>query len=328
VEGVVHKKPLAGSSVDDLRESLGSFLNVSLSAPAPKIHSVYEVKEEGYTRSLIRYTAPDGEEIKAFLLEPDGNCQGAIVALHQHNSQWEMGKGEIAGLAGDPQQAFGPALALRGITVLAPDAIGFESRMKKAGAGASLAPNLDRPNSSAESWLQYYNQMAHRLVCGDLLMKKILDDSSLALTVLQERTKIERLGTIGHSFGGIIALFLAALDTRIAYVCTSGALCSFRHKLANGTGLEMSLIIPGFAEKFDVDDLVRCVAPREILVVSATDDPQSADADKVVKNAFKEFASLGCPAHLEHLRVSGGHPLDPARFDAIIEWAATQAARS
>ena len=314
--------------MDDLRESLRSFLNVSLSVPAPKVHSIYEVKEDGYTRSLIRYVAPDGEEIKAFLLEPDGDSQGAILALHQHNSQWEMGKGEIAGLAGDPQQAFGPTLALRGITVLAPDAIGFESRMKKAGTGASLAPNLDRPNSSAESWLQYYNQMAHRLVQGDLLMKKILDDSSLALSVLQEHTKIERLGTIGHSFGGITALFLAALDTRVAYACTSGAVCSFQHKLANGTGLEMSLIIPGFAEKYDVDDLVCCVAPREILVVSATDDPQSADADNVVKNAFKEFASMGCPGHLEHLRVSGGHPLDPARFDAIVEWVATQAARS
>ena len=314
--------------MDDLRESLRSFLNVSLSVPAPKVHSIYEVKEDGYTRSLIRYVAPDGEEIKAFLLEPDGDSQGAILALHQHNSQWEMGKGEIAGLAGDPQQAFGPTLALRGITVLAPDAIGFESRMKKAGAGASLAPNLDRPNSSAESWLQYYNQMAHRLVQGDLLMKKILDDSSLALSVLQEHTKIERLGAIGHSFGGITCPVSGRFGHSSCLRLYQRSGCSFQHKLANGTGLEMSLIIPGFAEKYDVDDLVCCVAPREILVVSATDDPQSADADNVVKNAFKEFASLGCPGHLEHLRVSGGHPLDPARFDAIVEWVATQAARS
>jgi dienelactone hydrolase len=211
---------------------------------------------------------------------------------------------------------------------MAPDAVGFESRMKKAGWGAALAPAIDKPHSTPDHWVQYYNQMAHRLVQGDLLMRKILEDSALALSVLHEHTKAERLGAIGHSFGGIVALFLAALDTRIAYTCSSGAVCSYKHKLLNGTALEMSLIIPGFAEKYDVDDLLRCVAPREMFVVSATDDPQSADADKVVKNAFKDFAALGCPGHLEHLRATGGHAMDPARFDAILEWLTAQAARS
>jgi dienelactone hydrolase len=314
--------------VDDLRENIRSFLKLSPPGRPPRVSSVYEVREDGYTRSLIRYPAPDGEEIKAFLLQPEGPPQGAVLALHQHNSQWEMGKGEIAGLAGDPLQAFGPALALRGITVLAPDAVGFESRMKKTAADSSLAPALDRPNSSPESWIQYYNQMAHRLVRGDLLMRKVLEDSSAALSVLYEQTRIKRMGAIGHSFGGAVALFLAALDTRLAYTCTSGAVCSFKHKLMMGIPLEMSLIIPGFAEKHDLDDLLRCIAPREVLIVSATEDPYSADADRVAKNAFKEFESQGSPSHLQQLRVSGGHALDVTRFDAIVEWTVEQAARS
>lgn len=314
--------------MDDLRENIRSFLRLSPPGRPPRVSSVYEVREEGYTRRLIRYPAPDGEEIKAFLLQPEGTPQGAVLALHQHNSQWEMGKGEIAGLAGDPLQAFGPALALRGITVLAPDAVGFESRMKKASGEASLAPALDRPHGSAESWLQYYNHMAHRIVRGDLLIKKILEDSSAALSVLQEQAEIKHMGAIGHSFGGVVALFLAALDTRVAYACSSGAVCSFKHKLMMGIPLEMSLIIPGFAEKFDLDDLLRCIAPREVLVVSATEDPYSADADRVAKNAFKEFESQGCPSHLQQLRVPGGHALDVTRFDAIVEWTVEQAARS
>ncbi len=317
-----------GRALDDLRENIRSFLKLSAPGRPPRINSIYEVHEEGYTRSLIRYSAPDGEEIKAFLLQPEGAPQGAVLALHQHNSQWEMGKGEIAGLAGDPQQAFGPALALKGITVLAPDAVGFESRMKKVSGDASLAPELDKPHSSAESWVQYYNHMAHRLVRGDLLMRKILEDSSAALSVLQEQTRIKRMGVIGHSFGGSVALFLAALDTRVAYACSSGAVCSFKHKLLLGTPLEMSMIIPGFAEKYDLDDLLRCVAPREVFVVSATQDPHSADADKVVKSAFKEFAAQECPSHLQHLRVSGAHALDVTRFDAIVQWITEQVARS
>jgi len=316
-----------GRPVDDLRENIRSFLKLSAPGRPPRIHSIYEVHEDGYTRSLIRYSAPDGEEVKAFLLQPEGTPVGAVLALHQHNSQWEMGKGEIAGLAGDPLQAFGPSLALKGIVVLAPDAVGFESRMKKVNGDTSLAPALDRPHSSPESWVQYYNHMAHRLVRGDLLMKKIVEDSSAALSVLQEQTRIKRLGVIGHSFGGSAALFLAALDTRVAYACTSGAVCSFKHKLLLGIPLEMSLVIPGFAEKYDLDDLLRCIAPREVLVVSATDDPHSLDADKVVKSAFKEFEAQNCPSHLQHLRVAGKHALDVTRFDGIVQWTAEQAAR-
>ncbi len=314
--------------MDDLRENIRSFLKLSAPGRPPRVTSVYQVHEDGYTRSLIRYSASDGEEIKAFLLQPEGTPQGAVLALHQHNSQWEMGKGEIAGLAGDQLQAFGPVLALKGITVLAPDAVGFESRMKKTAVDTSLAPAVDRPHSSPESWVHYYNHMAHRLVRGDLLMRKILEDSSAALSVLQEQSRIKRMGVIGHSFGGSIALFLAALDTRVAYACSSGAVGSFKHKILLGTPLEMSLIIPGFAEKYDLDDLLRCIAPREVFVVSSTEDPHSSDADKVVKSAFKEFAAQECPSHLQHLRVPGGHALDVTRFDAIVQWTTEQAARS
>jgi dienelactone hydrolase len=291
--------------------------------------SVGQEEEDGYTRSLIRYPAPDGEQIEAFLFRPGSEApRGAILALHQHNSQWTIGKSEIAGLVGDSLQAFGPALARRGILVLAPDSIGFESRFKAAGWGTSLAPGLNKAHSTAEGWLQYYNQVAHRLVRGDLLMRKILADCATALSVLQNLTNVPDLGVVGHSFGGTISLFLAALDTRVAYACTSGAVCSYRHKLANGTGLEGSLIIPNFNEHFDIDDLLRCVAPRRILVVSSEDDPQAADAEELVKNALTAFEIQGSANHLQHLRVPGPHALDRMRFEAILDWAATQATYS
>src|SRR5262249_15949110 len=151
-------------------------------------------------------------------------------------------------------QAFGPALARQGVTVLAPDAIGFEARVKRGGWGTALAPPLHRPDSTPDGWLQYYNQMAYRIVLGDLLMRKILDDCSAALSVLEYYSATARLGAIGHSFGGIIALFLSALDTRVAFACSSGAASSFRHKFEHGTALEMSLIIPSVAQHFEISD--------------------------------------------------------------------------
>jgi dienelactone hydrolase len=311
--------------MDSLRESIRSFLNVSLAHPSPEVHFVERKAEDGFTRSLVRYPAPDGEPIEAFLLEPaDAKPRGAVVALHQHNSQWTIGKSEIAGLDGDPLQAFGPALACRGMVVLAPDAVGFESRLKSAGWGTSLAPPLERAGSTSEGWLQYYNHMAHRLVRGDLLMRKILADSATALSVLQSCANTTNLGILGHSFGGIVTLFLAALDTRVAFACTSGAVGSFHHKLANGIGLEMSLVIPGFSEHFDLDDLLRCVAPRKIFVVSSTDDPQTADAEELLQNVRPAFEAQRCGPHLQHLRVPGPHALDRQRFEAIVNWTLAQ----
>lgn len=72
----------------------------------------------------MQYPSRDGEEIQAFLFVPNGPVRGAALALHQHNSQWEIGKSEVTRLVGDPPQAFGPSIARQGTTVLAPDSVG------------------------------------------------------------------------------------------------------------------------------------------------------------------------------------------------------------
>ncbi len=308
--------------MDSVRERIVDFIGLQPVAEPPTVRVVNRESEDGYARRLVQYSVPDGDVVDAFIFEPaDKRPMAAVLALHQHNSQWAIGKSEIAGLAGDPLQAFGPALARRGVSVLAPDAIGFESRLGTAGGGIGLAPPLTKPGGSAEGWLQYDNQMAHRLVQGDLLIRKMVTDCMVGISLLKGAS-IEGIpvGVIGHSLGGGLALFVGALDTRVSFTCSSGAVGSYRHKLARGTGLEMSFVIPGFARQFDVHDLVRCIAPRRVLVVSAEDDAASADADQVVNQAKAAFEVLNCVDHLEHLRVPGGHALDTGRFDAIVEW--------
>jgi dienelactone hydrolase len=315
--------------MDSLRERITSLLGLSPPSVIAGAQVLSSTEEHGFERKLVQYPARDGELIQAFLFAPSGPIRGAALALHQHNSQWEIGKSEVAGLAGDPLQAFGPSLARQGIAVLAPDSVGFESRMKAVhggiAGGIALAPQPGRPYSTAEGWLQYYNQMAHRLVAGDLLIRKVLEDCADGLSVLHRVHGPPRLGVIGHSFGGIAALFLAALDTRVAFACSSGAVGSLRKKLASGTGLDMSLVIPGFLERFDMDDVLRCVAPRKIFVVSSESDPYTADAGEVVANAQPAFREQHCEGHLLHLRVPGLHALDPQRARAMVEWMLSEA---
>ena len=304
---------------DALRDEIRAFLGLreARGPAAPRVEQ--ETSADGHVRKLVTYAAPDGERIEAFLFEPlGGKPRAGVVVLHQHNSEWDVGKSEVAGLLGDPMQAFGPALARAGVAVLAPDAVGFESRRGRTDGDVRLAPAVTRPHGSAEGWLQYYNHAMHRLVRGELLLTKILSDVAAAVSALEEVTRVERIGVAGHSFGGNIVLFAAALDTRVAFACASGAACSYRHKLAAGTGLEMALVVPGFAARWDFEHLIRCVAPRRLLVVSSDADPYSADADDLVRRA--ESAAW----RPEHLHVAGPHALDARRFDAIVSWLAAQ----
>jgi hypothetical protein len=82
---------------------------------------------------------------------------------------------------------------------------------------------------------------------------------------------------------------------------------------------------PGFCDHFDFDDLLRCIAPRKLFVVSATDDPMSADAEDLVRAALPTFEELNCAGHLPHLRTAGGHALNQDRFEAIVHWVVAEA---
>lgn len=113
-----------------LREQISAFLGFVIphKVSATRTRRVWD--ENGYTRFLIEYDSSDGDSIEAFLLLPHGSGPfPGVLTLHQHASQWTLGKSEVCGLTGDPFQTFGPALARCGVCVLAPDAIGFESRL-------------------------------------------------------------------------------------------------------------------------------------------------------------------------------------------------------
>jgi dienelactone hydrolase len=315
-------------TIKDLRKQVSEYIGFAVSqniAPCHVIHD--EVGEQNFTRKLITYQS-NGEAVEAYLFEPHSNpTRTAAVVLHQHNSQWHLGKSEAAGIAGDPFQAFGPALANAGITVLAPDAIGFEARRQLGHSSNSsnpLAPplNPDR-GSTLEGWLQFYNHAMHRLAKGELLMRSLLIDVAHATGMLRTLVGVESVGVIGHSFGGILALFAGALDERLAFTVSSGAACSYRYKFAHGVGLDMALVIPGFAARFDMDDLMRCIAPRPLLVVSSDDDALSADASELV-SLVKTMSFAPHADRLRHIRTAGGHALDASRFKAIVEWVSGQ----
>jgi len=301
-------------NVDELRQTISDFLkfNVPDAPVSPVVQEV--VEEQGYRRFRIRYSDEAGGDIPAFLLLPDGDGPfAAVLVHHQHHGQRHLGKSEVCGLVGDPLQAFGPALAQQGIVVLAPDSICFEDRRRnRSGTEADEATDVE----------QHYNEMCYRLLRGDTLMRKVLSDSAQGISLLRAHPLVdaERIGMMGHSYGGNTTLFHGALDERVRFACASGAAGSYADRLANQVGIEMAEVIPGFVTRFDIPDLLTCFAPRSVLVVSATDDPFSQDADRVIAAAQAKCVALGSATRITHHRYAGEHALTQDRFDDIVRW--------
>ena len=133
-----------------------------------------------------------------------------------------------------------------------------------------------------------------------------------------------RIGTLGHSYGGNTVLFLAALDERIAFSCASGSACTYKNRMENNVGIEMASVIPGFHGKYDIDDLVACIAPRRLLIVSAEEDKYSKDASCIVENGRKAYMEFDAVENLYHSRFSGGHAMTTERYECIVEWLVTR----
>jgi dienelactone hydrolase len=298
----------------DLRQRLAALLGFAPPERAPALDVLATEQRDGYAEHRVAFPGAEGD-VPAYLLLPraEGPFPG-VVAYHQHHSQWHLGKSEVAGRAGDPLQAFGPALARRGVAVLAPDAAGFEDRRF---TGPGIEPrDGDGP--------QHHNEMSYRLVAGRLLATTVLRDGAAALSALAAHPAVDgaRVGVLGHSFGGNTTLFHAALDERVRFAAASGAACTYRRRMADRTGIEVASIVPGILELTDVDGIAGLIAPRPLLLVSAPDDPYSADADGIAAAIGPRFPA----GALRHARFAGGHALTQERFAVIVDWVAAAAA--
>ncbi len=288
----------------DLASTLRARL--ALADPVPVEFRRSDLEEaNGFQRERIEYRGLEGDVIPAFLFMPASRQPlGGVVVFHQHNGQFHFGKSEVAGDVGDRYQAFGPALARRGLAVLAPDAISFEDRR---GSTQGVEPGY-------RDWVEHYNSMAYRLLDGDTLMRKCLDDAQRALSVLIDAAEVDArlVGVAGHSYGGYTALYHAAVDARCRFACISGAVCSFATRRREDTGITLFETVPGLAREIDTHDVLSAIGPRPTFVVSGTDDKYSRDADEVAASVAGDF--------ITELRVDRGHGLDQERFDAIVEW--------
>lgn len=184
-----------------------------------------EVPAGGYTLlELSLQTLPD-RRAHAWLALPQNLSSkvAAVLALHGHG-----GTGEQV-VKGEGLYWYGRVLAERGYVVLAPDIGSHELQH--------------------EGWSLMGERVWGCLRCLDYLVSLPQVDA-------------RRMGVAGLSLGGETAMYVAALDERVRFTCSSGWLTTVENMKQ---GHCPCWNFPGLEEHFDFADIFACVAPRWLI---------------------------------------------------------------
>ncbi len=270
------------------RESIKSVLGAP-PEEAPLSPQVLEiVEEDGYRREKIRYRLGLDDWGFAYLLIPEFAHEPlpAVLCHHRHNRDWSLGKSEVVGLRGDPDEAYGLDLVRRGYVVFAPDALAFEDR---------CPPDVDH-DDPLEAYMNNFNELAARLLRGETLLKKVIWDASRGIDYLLTRQDVvdaSRIGFMGHGYGARMAIWTAALDDRIFACVAHGSVGSMYQAQRSGHFIQIEFAVPRLLQVADYDRVLSLAAPRPLLISASGDDPDSQDAKDVYMKARRSYARMG-----------------------------------
>lgn len=255
------------------------------------VEVVEEVSDDGFVRRHLNYGVPSGRA-SVIVCIPDSLQEPAplVYCHHQQAGQFELGKSEVVGLRGDPDQAFAAELARRGYVTIAADSIGFEDRNWAEGKNIS--------------WFE----LSRRLVVGRTLLADELHEITLAIDYGLSLPEVRDggVGFIGHSFGGRIALWAPAWDNRITASVSNCGCISYRESSARDAGFQADTVVPGFARNFDIEDLLELAGGCEHLVIAGDTDRWSRGAHDLATATHQRRLT-----NVQVLTRPGGHSFHP-----------------
>jgi hypothetical protein len=118
-----------------------------------------------------------------------------------------------------------------------------------------------------------------------------------------------RIFLFGHSSGGTAAQFAAALDTRIQGILASGSVRRLSEVVATRGSGSGELLIPGFLQDFDSDDVLALIAPRPFVGLSGVTDhifPYDGVV-RAVDGARPAYRGLDAADRIEAIAAPFGH---------------------
>ena len=242
-----------------LREMIGlidSREAVELQLTAPAVATGPEVGSgTGYQILEVRWNVLRGVDGEGLLLLPEGEPAGSVIALPDCDVTPEMLVGLSPGV--EVESHFARRLAENGYRVLVPLLIDRHDTY-------SGIPGLHMTNQPHREFIYRAAFQMGRHIIG-YEVQKVLAAVDLF------SSDANPIGVFGYGEGGLVALYAAAVDTRIQAVCVSG----YFQPREGLWGEPIYRNIFGLLQEFGDAELTRLVAPRA-LVVEACRHPDVA----------------------------------------------------
>ena len=236
---------------------------------------VWSVERDGILKEKVVFDSEEYASVPAYVLKRKDLGEGrhpAVLCLHGHGPEddWHSdGKSLVAGEATTPKRReaisayhydYALELAKAGFITMTFDFRNFGERHDK-----NLYPGRDSCNV----------HFIRGMVMGIPLISLNLLDCMKAVDYLTQREDVSsgQLGCAGLSFGGTMALHVAAIDSRLKAVLAASSLTTYDEyaiKMGNFCG---SQFIPGIYRYADLSDLAGLIAPRPLLIEHGVHDP-------------------------------------------------------
>ena len=181
--------------------------------------------------------------------------------------------------------------------------------IEQAGYGERLEKKLFKKSSD-----RTIDNANHLLLLGKCLVGNGSTEISYVIDWLTSKKNIlkidkNKIFLFGHSSGGTLSQYAAALDTRIKGTLASGSVGPIRETIGSRGCGSGEGIVPGFLKWFDTSDLIALIAPRVFVGLSGDKDhifPYSGLA-KVVKASKKFYQKLNASNKIKCIKVKGKH---------------------
>ncbi len=265
-------------------------------AVPPAVEVTEEVECDGYRRARIVFDTEVDMSVPAYLLVPNRRAApgSAVLAVHGHGP----GKSQVCGIddpEGAPGGDYAAELARRGHVVLAPDLRCFG----------------ERADWNPEDRYACDTNLVHQVMGGWSPLTQNLWDMGRCLDVLAAHPLVDgsRMGVAGFSYGGTMALFLAATDHRVAAAVVAGYFSSWAEAHKVPWNMCGSQVLPGMLGRMEHVDVAALVAPRPLLVVNGREDPlfPVATATAALARLRPVYERQGADHRLVHDVFDGEH---------------------
>ncbi len=325
----VHPQPPADGRTFDrdrvrkaVLELLGAF---PASAPPLDPQTVGEEDCGDYVRRKVSLQVQPGDGMPAYLLIPktvlEANAARVPAVICFYGTTGGAGKLTTAGLSGrrpgdpsHPNLSFALDMVRAGFIACAPDYLRDGERI--------------HPGDAPYDTTRFYEQFPDWSIHG-----KDVWDTMRAVDYLQTLGFVDadRIGMVGHSYGGHSTIFAAALEPRIRAAVANGPVSAFReHGMhwAVPKGARSSQSLPALRKYIldpDLDlpvtfaEFTALIAPRPLLVGQAVGERRPLEEQNAAEVA-QVYRSLGAGENVRYVWYAGDHDFPPELRAAAVEW--------